>query len=248
VLLAHDHAGAGSPVVLLHSWACDRRMFAPQWESLIDAGHQVVRVDFRGFGDTPPATEPYNDTDDLRAVVDALDLDRIAVVASSGSGMVAQEFAARWPDRVSRLMLVCTAGAGVEPTPDVAEFWQRERELMEAEDVDGAVELNVRTLLGPAADDATRALMAQMQRRTFEIQLSAPEVEPIEVDYDLADITAPALVVVGGHDLRFFAEIADDLMQRIPAARRVDLDWAGHLPSLEDPGRFNPLLLEFLAV
>src|SRR5262249_49107425 len=115
-------------------------------------------------------------------------------------------------------------------------------------DVDGAVELNVRTLLGPAADEATRALMADMQRRTFEIQLAATEVEPIEVDYDLTAVTAPSLGVVGGHDLRFFAEIARGLLQRSPAARRVDLDWAGHLPSLEDPGRFNPLLLEFLAV
>jgi pimeloyl-ACP methyl ester carboxylesterase len=246
VLLAHDHAGTGSPVVLLHSWACDRRMFTPQWEPLIDAGHHVVRVDFRGFGDTPAATEPYSDADDLRVVVDAIGLDQVALVGSSGSGMVAQEFAARWPERVSRLMLLCTAGAGQEPTPDISEFWQRERELLAADDLDGAVELNVRTLLGPAADAATRALMAQMQRHTFEVQLAAPEVEPIEADYDLSAITAQTVVVVGGHDLRFFAEIADRLLTAVPAARRVGLDWAGHLPSLEDPARFNPVLLDFL--
>jgi pimeloyl-ACP methyl ester carboxylesterase len=248
VLLAYDHAGAGSPVVLLHSSACDRRMFTPQWQPLIDAGHQVVRVDYRGFGDTPAATEPYNDADDVRAVVDALGLNEFALVGSSAGGLVGQEFAARWPERVSRLVLVCTAGTGHEPTPDVAEFWRRERELLEADDVDGAVEHNVTTLLGPAADDATRALMTQMQRRTFDIQLAAPEVEPIEVDFDVAAITAPTLVIVSEHDLRFFTEIADGLVDRIPSARRVWLDWAGHLPSLEDPARFNPILLDFLAL
>ena len=51
----------------------------------------------------------------------------------------------------------------------------------------------------------------------------------------------------GAHDLPTFGRIAVDLAQRLPGSRHVHLDWAGHLPSMEDPAALNPLLLDFLA-
>jgi pimeloyl-ACP methyl ester carboxylesterase len=246
VLLAHDVEGAGDPVVLLHSSVCDRRMWQPQWGPLRDAGFQVVRVDFQGFGQTPAPVTEYDNAADVIEVLDHLGLQRVTVVGASFGGRVAQELSARWPDRVTSLVLLCAAMAGHPSTPDIEAFSNREDELLEQGALDEAVALNVRTFVGPAASEEARALVAEMQRHAFEVQLAGPDVSSSTVEYDLSAVTARTLVVSGAHDVDYFVQIAEVLTDRIPGATHIHLDWAGHLPSLEDPERLNPVLLDFL--
>ena len=245
--LAHDVAGAGPAVLLLHSTASDRRMWDPQVPVLTAAGRRVVRCDFRGYGGTPMPDRPWNDAQDVVDLLDELGITDTAVIAASGGGRIALEFAARWPRRVTALALLCTALAGHQPSPALREFGDREDALLEAGDIDGATELNVTTWLGPYADDAIRAALREMQRHAFEVQLAATEEpEPIRVESDPVAITAPTLLVSGAHDFADFREIAAGLAGRIPGARHIDLEWAGHLPSMERPDLMNPLLTGFL--
>ncbi|HZE38990.1 MAG TPA: alpha/beta hydrolase, partial [Stackebrandtia sp.] len=176
--LAYDSDGHGPAILFLHSTVADRRMWNPQWRPMVDAGFRVIRADFPGFGDTPAPEEPNNEADDLRRLLDWLGVDEVAVVAASGGGQVAQEFAARWPRRVWALVLVASAAAYPrERSEALRAFGTREDELLEAGDVDAATKLNVDTWMGPGADGATRALVAEMQRHAFTVQLAAPEVD-----------------------------------------------------------------------
>ena len=245
--LAHDVTGSGPDVLLLHSMVCDRRMWSPQVSALVAAGFRVTRCDLAGFGESPLPAAAYNDADDVTALLDTLGIGSGAVVASSGSGSVALELAARSPARVTALVLVCSALPGWPRSPARQAFAEQEDALLEAGDVTAATELNVKTFVGPAADDKTRLLVRDMQRRIFELQSAADEPAAVEVPWEMASITARALVVSGDLDLPDFTDIADELARRVPGASRVRLDWAGHLPSLEDPARFNPLLLDFLS-
>jgi len=249
VTLAFDDSGdpARPVVVLLHSTVCDRRMWDPQWRPLIDAGLRAVRFDFRGHGDTPAPTADFSPAEDVIAAMDAAGLDRVGLVGASYGGRVAQEIAARWPDRVRSIALICAATRTHPSTAAIEAFAHRENELLEAGDVEAAVELNVATFLGPGAGADTRSRVAMMQRRAFDVQLAAPDVDSREADFDLRDIAAPSIVVSGAHDLDYFQSIADMLASTIPHAQRVHLDWAGHLPSLEDPPRFAPILLDWLS-
>jgi 3-oxoadipate enol-lactonase len=248
-VLRHDIDGPpGAPaVVLLHSSVADRRMWQPQWAPLLGAGFRVVRVDFQGYGQTPAPVETYDNAADVVEVLDHLGLDRVSVVGASFGGRVGQELAARWPGRVDRLVLLCAALAGHPSTKDIEAFAAREDELIEAGDLDAAVALNVRTFVGPAATEETRALVAEMQRHSFEVQLAASdETGPVRAPYELSAITAPSLLVSGAYDLPDFRAIAADLAARLADARLVELDWAGHLPSLERPDIVNGILIDFL--
>ncbi|MEN3536722.1 alpha/beta hydrolase [Microbispora sp. ZYX-F-249] len=171
----------------------------------------------------------------------------VALVGSSYGGRVALELATGHPDLVARLVLL-NAGCGLPPTPDLEAFGSEEDRLIEAGDVGGAVDLNVRTWLGPEADQAVGMRLAAMQRHAFEVQLAAdPEPERGRDPIDLPAVTAPALVVVGGHDLPYFRGSGRHIAETMPHATLLDLDWAGHLPSLERPAEITSLLCDFLS-
>ena len=84
-------------------------------------------------------------------LLDELGIGPVAVAGASFGGKVALEIAARWPQRVAALALVCAAMPGHEPTDVLRSCWQREAELIDAGEIAGAVELNVATWLGPEA-------------------------------------------------------------------------------------------------
>jgi 3-oxoadipate enol-lactonase len=247
--LDFDVTGDGPAVLLLHSTVCDRRMWDPQVTALAAAGHRVVRLDLVGHGGTPVPAGSFDEAAEIAALLDRLGVDRLAVAGSSGGGRLALEFASRWPDRVQALVLLCTALRGRQSGPELEAFGEREEALLEAGDVAGAVDLNVDLWLGPEADDATRERVRVMQRHAFDVQLAAEDVayEPVRTEPDPTRITAPTLLVTGAHDLPDFREIALHLAGALPQARHLQLDWAGHLPSLERPEAVNALLLEFLA-
>lgn len=249
MLLAHDVEGAGPPVLLIHAGVADRRMWQPLLPALAHA-FTVVRPDLRGFGHTPLPGQRYADADDLAELLDELDLDGVRVVGASLGGRVALELATRHPDRIDELVLLDPAYRGVPPDAELDALDEQEEQLLAAGDLDGAVALTVRTWLGPAADDRARELVAVMQRRAYDLQLEAerhdppPDRERIEVDPSA--IAVPTTVVVGAHDLSLFRAVARMLAAEIPGADLVELDWAGHLPSLERPDRILALLLDVL--
>lgn len=223
------------------------------WDAITPAlAHtfRVIRPDLRGFGQTPQPPGAYADADDVDALLQQLGVTDAAVVGSSLGGRVAMELATLHPARVSSLVLLCAAYRGLEPTESVKAFGAEEERLLEAGDVDGAVELNVRTFLGPEGDAAARALLTLMQRHAFDVQIAAdqadPGPEPRRVEVDPASIAVPTVVVSGAHDLDHFGEVARLLAEQIPGAELVELDWAGHLPALERPDTVQALLLDVL--
>jgi 3-oxoadipate enol-lactonase len=245
VTLAHDVTGDGPAVVFLHSSATDRRMWNPQWTEL--RGFRLVRCDFRGFGESPLATEDYRDDDDVLNLLDELGIEQATLVGSSFGGKVALRVAARQPERVAALLLLCSALPGHQRSAQLQALGDREEELMAAGDLAGAVELNVTTWLGPSATDDARDAVRTMQRRAFEVQAAdTGEFELPPVDIDLAAITARCLAVSGGQDLIDFREIAAGLPRLVKQARHLELPWAGHLPSMERPAAITALLTDFL--
>jgi pimeloyl-ACP methyl ester carboxylesterase len=250
VLLPHDDVGAGSAVVLLHAGIADRTMWVEHLLPIADAGYRVVALDLPGSGEAPPAEEmtPWSD---VLQTMDALDLDRAALVGNSFGGAVALSVAAVAPERVSALVLVSAPPPGMEPSSALEAAWEAEESALERGDVEVAVGAVLDAWMLPDAPAALRDRVGSMQRRALELQASADaptEVEdPVEADpHVLGRLGMPALVAAGELDMPDFRSGADALAQQLPHARRVVIARAGHLAPLEEPEAFRDLLLEFL--
>jgi len=203
----------------------------------------VVRCDLPGFGDTPVGAGEGCDAEDVLAMLDELGVERFALVGASYGGYVALQVASAAADRVERIVLLDTAADLVEPDESLREIWRQEESLVEAGDLDGATDLMADTWLGPDADEAHRALLHDMQRRAYDLQVAAGDEAPNrDLPVDLGRITAPVTVVFGSLDLSFFRATARALVDGLPNADSVELPWAGHLPSLERPAETAALV------
>ncbi len=102
--------GAGRPVVLIHGWPLDADMWEHQMPALAEAGFRVIAYDRRGFGRSDQPWTGYDyDTfaDDLKAVLDGLDLNDVALVGfSMGGGEIARYMSRHGGARVARAVLV----------------------------------------------------------------------------------------------------------------------------------------------
>ena len=105
--------GTGPPVVLLHGWAFDHRIWDRQIRVLAEAGYATVAIDLRGHG---RSDRPYGDytlerlSRDVITVITELDLTDAALVGWSLGGVTAFKVAVEAPQLLSRLILVGSNG------------------------------------------------------------------------------------------------------------------------------------------
>jgi pimeloyl-ACP methyl ester carboxylesterase len=249
VLLPHDDVGAGPAVVLLHAGVADRRMWDDLLPALAAAGHRAIAVDLPGFGDAfDPAYAPHTAVLDT---MDALEVERAALIGNSFGGAVALRVAAVAPDRVSAMALVSAPAPGVEPSAELEAAWEAEESALERGDIEGAVAAVIDAWTLPDAPSGLRDRVADMQRRAFEVQARAgeemPDDDPLEPDSSaLSTLDIPTLIAVGELDMRDFQVGAELLAKKLRQARLMAIPGAAHLAPLEQPESFRQLVLDFL--
>jgi pimeloyl-ACP methyl ester carboxylesterase len=249
--LPSDEAGSGPAIVLLHAGIADRSMWAEHLEPLAAAGHRVVALDLPGFGEAKPAPGEQAPWLDVLGAMDALEIERAALVGNSFGGAVALRVALVAPERVSALALISSPAVEFEPSPQLRAAWDAEEAALERGDTEGAVAAVVEAWTLPDAPQQLRDRVAAMQRRIFEVQAGIAEVaeapDPAEEHPEqIAELDIPALVAAGEHDMPDFRDGAEQLAAALPRAQHVLIAGAGHLAPLETPEAFRELLLGFL--
>jgi 3-oxoadipate enol-lactonase len=156
-------------------------------------------------------------------------------------GRIARNFALHHPERVGRLVLAnTTPGFGSLTPQEVHEFVERRRK---SDPVEQAKRLIGSRARPGAFDDlvaSLRAVHRESYLKTVEASVAQDLAAPIE------GIRAPTLVVTSDEDRLFPPAIAQDMARRIPGARLALIEGAGHLSNMEQPDRFNQVVLEFL--
>ncbi|MBZ0298564.1 MAG: alpha/beta hydrolase [Anaerolineae bacterium] len=254
--LYYEIAGEGSPLVLIHAGICDSRMWDDQVPALA-AHYRVIRYDLRGFGQSQPVAGSFTHYEDLRALLDHLDVERAVLLGCSLGGMTALDFALTYPQRVRGLILVGSGLAGFESQQEEdPPEWIEAQKAFESGDYERASEMEVRVWVdGPqrAPDQVPAAVRDKVrQMNTIALKNEAAglgEVQKLEppAAHRLGKIQAPALVVVGDLDQPEMIEIAHKLAAEIPNADpAIILTGTAHVPNMEQPAKFNRHVLDWL--
>ena len=243
--------GSGEPLVLLHAFPLNGRMFGPQMRAFSE-DRRVVAPDYPGFGRSPrtpaqPDVRYY--AEGVRGLLDRLHLERVILGGVSMGGYVGFECIRLFPERISALVL-----ANTRPEPDQEEMREIRNEMalsVAKEGVEVLVDLQMKRLLAPdslrdeelvedvramildnSPDGAVAALGAMRER---------PDSRPL-----LGEINVPTLVIGGEEDAISSPEVMGDMAARIPGARHLTIPNTGHLSNLEAPDKFNAALSDFL--
>lgn len=241
------------PVVLLHAFPLNRRMWEPQLAALRQAGFSPLAVDLPGFGGSPLQPARATLEDFARAVLETLDHLQVpcaAFVGLSMGGYVLMRLLELAPQRVSAAVFADTRAGADSPEARARRADQAARVASEGT---GAIEqtflqsaLSPATLRGrPEVVEQVRALIAQAPPAAVVHALRAMADRPDSTPL-LASVTVPALVMVGEDDALTPPEVAREMAERLPRGRLVVLPQAGHLSNLEAPDAFNEALLSFL--
>jgi len=219
--------------------------------SLLADRFRILRYNTRGHGGSEAPPGPYDLADlagDIVALWDELGIERSHFVGLSIGGMTGQALALGWPERIGKFVL---AGTRADFTGDFAAVVPQMIARVERE---GVAHLQdemplrwfteaVRTAR-PELVDQARALIATNTVAGYTACADAM----IRLDYmgRLHEIALPTLLICGAQDIGTPAAGMREMAKRMPNARYVEIDPAGHLSNIENPDVFNAALSEFL--
>ena len=244
-------AGSGWPVVLLHAFPLNADMWRPQLERVPD-GWRYIAPDLRGFG--PGAQTAAASMDDFAdgviALLDALEIEKATIGGVSMGGYATFALWRRAPERFHAVIL-----ADTRATADNEQGRANRLKMIDtlrSKGVGAVVDEMMPKLLGettrrdrPEVADRVREI-ALMNRADGVAGAVAAMRDRPDSSADLATISVPVLVVVGGEDTLTPPADSEAMRSQINRGRLVDIPGAGHLSNLEAPEEFSAVLADFL--
>ncbi len=244
--------GAGPNAALfLHGIGGDSGSFADTLSALPE-GWRGVAWDAPGYGASAPLAEMTFETLAAAAVhlLDAQNVRRAVIVGHSMGGMIAQEIAARYPERVRGLVLFATSASfgGRDALFRMKFLADRLAPLDRGLTPGDIARPLVPTLFGPepppGALERAAASMVALSSATYRQALNC--IVHFDRKDDLARIACPVLALAAEHDRLAPPRTLERMAQAVPGARYRCLAGAGHLANMEDPAAFNAEIGRFL--
>lgn len=250
VRLHHTVAGDTGPVVLLGP---SLGTTGELWRDLaadLSRDHQVVSLDLRGHGRSPVPPGRYTIEGlaaDVVATADELGLDRFAYVGLSIGGAVGQVLGLDHADRLSALVLCCTA-----PVFGDASTWTDRAVQVRRDGLEALVEATTERWFTPAfraeRPEVVGWVMRQFRATPVEGYAGCCEaLAHFDVTERLGQVAVPTRVVAGADDPGTPPEIGRRIAEAIPGADLVVLENAAHIANVAVPTAFNTAVREHLA-
>ena len=246
--------GKGPPILLAHGMWCDAGMFSGMAAHLA-RDHRVLIPDLRGHGQSTVPGQPWriaDVSDDLATIMDQLDCDQVTLAGFSMGGMAAVDFALRYPARVAQLALICTSAAREAPI-----------RRLEITALATLIERVGPPHFLPRAT-ARAAFSAAYQRdnpadfRRWAETVAAMDPPAMvqalravagreDLLGRLGEIRVPTLIVTGSADHVVASRRSLEMRRRLPRARLVQLQGAGHAAPVERAEEVAGLVRELAA-
>jgi len=237
--------GKGEPLVMIAGWGTDLRA----WNFQLPAFRKYFRVvafDNRGVGKSDRPSGPYSMklmAADVIGLMDFLHIGAAHILGVSMGGMIAQEVAINYPERVLKLVLGCTfaiQGHGCGQTEEHSK--QAGQDLKQLKLTLASLANN--NPVGRILAVLWLQLMSRSWAAGFESQGAA--IKGHDTSDRLHLIESPTLVIAGTKDRVIRPSSSQFIASKIPGARLVMIENGSHSMSLENRGEFNKAVLSFL--
>ena len=252
--LHYELIGKGEPLVLIRGVGSN----ADHWYAqvpVLSNRYQLLVFDNRGIARSSDPGGPLSIrdmADDTVALMEAVGIKRAHVLGYSMGGMVAQEMALNYPEKVNGLILVatdCGHTLRIKARPEVIRLFDDMISLGTPESKLAAARCLFAT---PTLEHKPEVI-----ERYNEVSLRFPASPEImrkqwaafkqhDACSRLPDMVSPTLILTGSQDLLVPPQNAEVMVQRIPDARMVAIDGGGHLFLIEQPELFNAAVVDFL--
>ena len=231
--LYYEVAGCGHPLVLVHGFTLDTRMWNDQF-AVFAEHYRVVRYDMRGFGkSTVPVNMKYDHADDLAGLLDYLGIPRAHLVGLSLGGKVGVRFVLAYPQRVSAFVAVDSALDGYAysdsfRTSFLALFSNGETHGVARATKDWMQHpLFAPALANPVAGPRLRDIVSDYSGwHWLHLDHVLAHPKPAAIGR-LAAIETPTLVVIGELDLPDFHRVADMISSQVAQGKKIVMDGVG---------------------
>ncbi|MFB4164321.1 alpha/beta fold hydrolase [Alteribacillus sp. JSM 102045] len=239
--------GGSKTLVFIHGWPLSHKQFEYQFDVLPSMGYRCIGIDWRGFGksDKPFSGYTYNRlADDIRMIVDALQLYNFTLLGHSTGGAIAIRYMSRYNGYgVSKLVLVDAAaptGFSKETADNLLTETLHDRPKM----MQGVTDTFFFQYVTGAFSDwfFQMGLEAAGWSTAAVIVLLRDE----NVHEDVLKITVPTLIIHGVHDKVIPFAQAEELHKKIRNSYLVPFQYSGHGPFWEERDKFNQLLAQFV--
>lgn len=257
--LYYEVAGAGQPLVLLHADVADCRMWDEQFAAF-KRQYRVVRLDKRGFGKTTTTATTFSYRQDVLDLLTHLGIERTAILGLSNGGGQALDFTLDHPERVDALIVVAGGVGGFDfdsgaATEAERQLYEEYEAVEQRHDTAGLIEIGIR-MFGDGPGQPEGRMAASAREKLCEMMTNNDRLHPEELKPEplkppaierLSDIRVPTLVILGGLDESVTNAMMNLLAERVAGAEKVVFPDTAHMVNMEQPERFNAVVLEFLA-
>jgi len=254
----YEKNGKGPELVLLHAGYMDHTMWGAQVKAL-SRTHTVITIDLPRHGLTKGSDSTILIADLLRICLDSLYIEKASFAGLSLGGVAIADFALAYPDRVSKLIFVCSGLAGfreVIPIDSVTNAVFNRSEKANATD---DIFVVARTFAldwaaGPFRDSLHMApavfryvyshVVATLEQHLNDHPVKLKDTPPQA--FEVNRILAPALIIWAELDVPIIKSEAEYLHEKIKGSELHEMHGIAHMVNIEKPDEFNRLLLQFL--
>jgi pimeloyl-ACP methyl ester carboxylesterase len=245
--------GRGTPLLLIHGWSLDQRVFAPQAADF-SRRYRTISFDRRGCGRSGGAPDIASELDDIDAILDATCGDTaVHLLGLSEGGRLALRYLLTRPGRVRSAVLQ-------GPLLDQYEVEERDDERIPMEDFirlasTGELdELHRRWLRHPMMSYGIHGRAAELLA-TIVGDYDARDLEnwsPQQFEFDLdvqaalPNVSVPVLLLTGTGECEARKQVAARILELMPSASELKLPGCGHMCNLGDPALYNRFAMAFL--
>jgi len=252
--LYYEVHGDGPPLLLVAGLASD----VSSWQTVLPAlseHFRVIIVDNRGIGRSVPEDAPVSVdlmADDCAALIDHLGYGPVHILGHSMGGFTALSLAARYPDRVKKLVLAATGEKSSSRNTllfsDLADLYER------GEDPAGFFRTVFYWIFSPAffEDEGTVkgavefALSYPFPQAPVSFRNQVNAIASFDGRNLAASVSAPALVLSAAEDLLFASSAGRELAEKLPRGKYLSVEGAAHSIHAEKPKEFAEAVVSFL--